>query len=128
MTKQEKIQEAYGEWFEEMKPWIDEDGWFNKNAFYQKKFGFNYEQIDILFSHYQDFMIPKSIFRLKDNNGWTKIESENDLPTDKTTQYSTCKDKKVFQSTINCGTVKHWFNIGKITHYQPIQKPREPLY
>ena len=32
---------------------------------------------------------------------WIKIESEKDLPTDKTTQYSTCKDKKVFQSTIN---------------------------
>ena len=25
---------------------------------------------------------------------WIKIESEKDLPTDKTTQYSTCKDKK----------------------------------
>ena len=57
---------------------------------------------------------------------WIKIESENDLPTDKTTQYSTCKDKKVFQSTINCGTVKHWFYIGKITHYQPFIKPNPP--
>ena len=57
---------------------------------------------------------------------WIKIESEKDLPTDKTTQYSTCKDKKVFQSTINCGTVKHWFYIGKITHYQPFIKPNPP--
>lgn len=32
MTKQEKIKEAYGEYFEEMKPWINENGWFDKNA------------------------------------------------------------------------------------------------
>ena len=62
------------------------------------------------------------------NNGWIRIESESDLPTDKTTQYSASKEKKVFQSTINCGTVKHWFNIGKITHYQPIEKPQPPIY
>ena len=30
----------------------------------------------------------------KDN--WIKIESEGDLPTDKNTQYSVSKDKKVF--------------------------------
>ena len=60
----------------------------------------------------------------KDN--WIKIESEGDLPTDKNTQYSVSKDKKVFQSTVNCGTVKHWFNINKITHYQKFVKPSAP--
>jgi len=72
-----------------------------------------------------------SAFHIKateDNNGWTKIETEDDLPKDKTTQYSTCRNKKVFQSTVNCSTVKYWFNEGKITHYQKIKKPLEPLY
>lgn len=71
---------------------------------------------------------PKSLQGIETNNNWTKIESESDLPKDKTTQYSVCKDKKVFQSTVNCGTVINWYNIGKISHYQPIKKPEPPLH
>ncbi len=127
MTKQEKIQEAYRECFEEMKPWIDEDGWFNKNAFYQKKFNFNYEQIDILFSHHQDFMIPKSIFRLKDNNGWKKIETKKDLPNDDEWYWVKKKTgEQIMSGYQRLVSNERWLN--EITHYQKIVKPQEPLY
>jgi hypothetical protein len=88
----------------------------------KNKIDFEYSEYDLIKWR------PKSLKGIENNNGWIKIETEADLPTDKTIQYSTCKDKKVFQSTVNCGTVKHWFNICKITHYQPIKKQEPPLF
>ncbi len=80
MTKQEKIQEAYGEYFEKMKPWIDEKGWFNKNAFYEEKFFFKYDDLNTAFHHKEDFMIPITIKELDSNKGWVKINNEDDFP------------------------------------------------
>lgn len=123
MTKQEKIQESYGKFYDEMKSWIDENGWFNKNAFYQKEFIFlKYEKIDLLFHHKGDFMIPISIKEIENNYGWIKIESESDLP--KTPDFYWCRD--------NNGAIHQIYyediTVGYSTHYQPIVKPREPLY
>jgi len=125
MTKKEKIQEAYGEYWELVKDVVSEHGWVNRDLL-------NIDDINDFHTesvfYVDDTLRPKSLQGIENNNGWVKIESEADLPIDKSTQYSTCKEDKVFQSTINCGTVKHWFNIGKITHYQPITKPLKPIY
>jgi hypothetical protein len=132
MTKQEKIQEAYGEWFEEMKPWIDEDGWFNKNAFYQKKFGFNYEKIDILFSHLGDFMIPKSILGITNNNGWTVLNSEDDLPKETDTYWFvsriTGKIMKDYFTADSKVSSFHNCQVKLYSYYQRIEKPQPPIY
>jgi len=129
MTKQEKIKEAYGECFEEMKPWINTDGWFDKNAFYNKVFSFNYEKIDILFSHCQDLMIPKSIREIENNNGWIKIESEGDLPKGRGTFWTFIEGKEVVMNTFNTfDDMEFTFDNGKVTHYQSLIKPNEPLY
>lgn len=109
----------------------DFDGWIDVNELEKNQLTneLNYKEYIDPNSDFKTMLCrPKTLKGIEDNNGWTKIESEDDLPTDKTTQYSACKDKKIFQSTVNCGTVKHWFNIGKITHYQPIKKQLEPLY
>lgn len=65
MTKEEKIQEAYGEYWDEMKLWINKDGWFDKNAFYNKNFFFKCKDLDMFFTHKGDFMIPKSLQGIK---------------------------------------------------------------
>ena len=122
MTKQEKIQEAYGEWFEEMKPWINIDGWFDKNAFYNKVFSFNYEKIDVLFSHCQDLMIPKSIREIDKNHGWVKI-GEDDLIHFEGDLWGLTKNKEVFFFSTD-----EFIEKGLLTHYQPIVKPGLPLY
>jgi len=128
MTKQEKIQEAYGDYFEQMKPWIEEEGWFNKNAFYQEEFKFKYQDLDMFFIHLGDFMIPKSIHGITGNNGWIKIESEEDFPKENG-DYFICVDG--VQPNNN---IMHLYQLishcrdGLISHYKPVIKPNEPIY
>jgi len=128
MTKEEKIQEAYGDYFEQMKPWIEEEGWFNKNAFYQEEFKFKYQDLDMFFIHLGDFMIPKSIHGITGNNGWIKIESEEDFPKENG-DYFICVDG--VQPNNN---IMHLYQLishcrdGLISHYKPVIKPNEPIY
>lgn len=127
MTKQEKIQEAYGEYFEEIKPWINENGWFDKNSFYKKIFSFNYGEIDVLFSHCKYLMTPKSIIGIENNNGWVNIESEADLPTIEYELYFVNGDNcSIHQCVYHEGIKDYW--LENLTHYQPIQKPQPPIY
>ena len=135
MTKQEKIQEAYGKFYDEMNLWIDENGWFNKNAFYQEEFKFKYQDLDMFFSHLGDFMIPESIIGITNNNGWIKIESEEDLPKNNGSYFTKtnyCKetierDYPIFTKSMSIEDERKWW-LENITHYQPIVKPNEPLY
>lgn len=68
----------------------------------------------------------------KNNNGWIKIESEDDLP-------KTRGDNDVFivdfnrNITVGCSKLlaikeirSYW--RATITHYQPIKKPKPPIY
>lgn len=131
MTKKEKIQEAYGKYFEEMKPWINENGWFDKNAFYQKEFGFNYEEIDILFSHLGDFMIPKSILGIANNNGWIVLNSEDDLPkTDKTIDlWFLTKTGHITINNWNSKFKHKTYGYLKVySHFRLITHPNLPIY
>ena len=71
----------------------------------------------------------------KENNGWIKIESEDDLPKEYgeyyfRTTYNTMitysgwyssSDKKFYDRN-------HYFEIIEVTHYQPIIKPKPPIY
>jgi hypothetical protein len=128
MKKEDKIKEAYGKYWEEMKPFIDEDGWFNKNAFYQKEFIF-YEKIGHLFTHKDDLMMPISIKGIEDNLGWIKIESENDLPKERGSFWTFIEGKEVVMNTFNTfDDMEFTFDNGHITHYKPLIKPNNPLY
>jgi len=127
MTKEEKIQEAYGEYYDEMKPWINKNGWFNKNAFYQKKFSFYYEQIDVLFVHWGDLMMPISIEGIENNNGWIKIESEDDLPKEDGFYWAVDSETKDIIDRYFDTKSYDYFNQFT-THYQPIEKPKPPLF
>lgn len=60
------------------------------------------------------------------NNGWIKIESEDDLPKiDFHTQYWLSDGKSTWIETI---TLNHKIGREKVTHYQPIIKPQPPIY
>lgn len=130
MTKKELVKNAYEQFYEYVENSVDENGWVKReehsgfmiNHFYLSN------NIKTKFIDKVEYWRPKTLKGIENNNGWILIRSEEDLPKDKNTQYSVCKCKKVFQSTVNCGTVRHWFNISKITHYQPITKPNAPLW
>jgi hypothetical protein len=71
---------------------------------------------------------PKSLRGIEHNNGWTNIESENDLPNKTETNFHVAKDERVFNSPVNYSTVKKWWYSNKITHYKMIKKPKPPLH
>lgn len=62
----------------------------------------------------------------KNNNGWIKIESEEDLPKDSYNYWIMQSDGRVQTIKDYEDNAKYW--CVKATHYQPINKPLKPLY
>lgn len=116
-TAEEIIREAYGEHYDKFKDSIDENGW-TEDAIY-------------------DFLVcewhpdkwgkarPKSLAGLENNNGWTKIEDIEKVPTEK------CWIYKEWSGDLFIGFFynEYGYNAHKdATHYQPIVKPKPPIY
>ena len=137
--KQKAIREAYGEHWDIVKPYVNEGGWCN----YKSLFGdmgnstgrlkrIDTEVLDHHHPIYCYFNRPKSLEGIQNNNGWTFIESEADLPieVDVFCHVSNLNDNKhrVHNSPVKRDTIKKWFKEGKVTHYKPIEKPNSPIY
>ena len=135
-AKQEAIKKAYGEHWERLNNFINEDGvfigdtdmisdeLFNEWAFIGSSKDINSEKL-ISGSR------PKSLKGIENNNSWIRIESEADLPKNDDDYWvmTNIKDDKVQQLSnlivIKCLNLEK--NI-KVTHYQPIEKPKPPIY
>lgn len=125
MTKQEAIKQAYGEHWNEVKDYVDENGYANLD------YSFTYEDIGLELQENGNWR-PKSIQGIETNNGWIKIESEKDLPTERDMNDTLVIDKNGIMETVSSNTLKwvysrnHWINY--YTHYQTIAKPKPPIY
>jgi len=135
MTKQEKIQEAYGDNWELVKDYIDKNGWVESGYFdintklirvVDNFQGEKETKYDLRNSNYVVWR-PKSLQGIENNNGWIKIESEEQI---KEFQNEFCwvvmnngeMDKGYIHSS------NYNFLLKSATHYQPIQKPQPPIY
>jgi hypothetical protein len=79
MTKQEKIQEAYGEHWEKVKYFVDKDGWFDAKSFYGQAIhkglvGLTMEISDPYDPKYCYWKRPVSLSGINNNNGWIKVD------------------------------------------------------
>lgn len=131
MNKEEKIKEAYGEYWDKMKLWINIDGWFNKNAFFNKNFFFKYDDLNLFFYHKEDFMIPISLKGIENNNGWIKIESENDLPDNIEGLWEVVRNgEQIFIELLKDNKQRLYKDFLKdgITHYKIKEKSQPPIY
>jgi hypothetical protein len=134
MDKQEAIKRAYGKYWKDYGHLADEDGFiFQSDLFFpdteMKKAGTEIEIKAVEHKHKWSNIKwrPKSLSGIENNNGWTKIESEDDLP--KTADRYYVKDKfredpyiAVFEEALK----EKWLEI--ITHYRSIEKPKPPIY
>lgn len=142
MTKQEKIEEAYGEYWERVKDYVDENGFiWQSNMFFPKT-----EMMDKIEIQVKSFpphgtckWRPKTIQGIESNHGWIKIESENDLPKENVGCFFLTKNKDCVTGRFFVNHFKGWtnvftidnifaFGIDCVTHYQPIVKPQPPIY
>lgn len=137
-AKQEAIKKAYGEFWETVKDYVDGNGWIKcKDIHYHKDLGLMRDQI-----HYIDngkewdnfeiisWRIP-TLNGIENNNGWIKIESENDIP--KNDMYV----RIVFNKKVNIAFLcnNEFYNPNKVkyykkevTHYKPIEESNLPIF
>lgn len=126
MTKQEKIRDAYKEVglpFPENI--IYDNGWSNiKPTQYQLL----YDKCDVLkLTNHVHKIRPKSLQGIEDNNGWIKIKSEDDLPKKGTNCHFILKNG-VCGVFVDIGDSEYLTLRNRGTHYQPIVKPKPPIY
>jgi len=130
MTKQEKIKEVYGEFYDKLKNEISENGYVFQGhllSLGSDTYEFISKKLDLVRN--VTSLMPKSLVGIHDNNGWIKIDSENDLPKENTNCHILYTDGSystdLFLTTTNQFRSNSW---KYITHYQPIVKPEPPIY
>ena len=136
MTKEEKIKEAWGY------AWDFIDGHVKENALHcgwvhKLNINIHFNELNIeLQQHYTDKWLyrPKSLQGIENNNGWIKIESEEDLPKDENiVEFWVYDDKEIVLAKFMYES-KRWYHDVNLnlrlfpTHYQPIEKPKPPIY
>ena len=136
-AKQKAIKNAYGEHWERLNNFINEDGvfigdtdmisdeLFNEWAFIGSSKDINSEKL-ISGSR------PKSLKGIENNNGWIRIESEADLPKEGM-HHSILLDCECINGYRNYDVIVFYevnskFRKKEISHYQPIEKPKPPIY
>lgn len=133
-TKQEVIQDAWGEHWEtvkdkiKFKSWLDDDDieseellkWVNENCY---------------LAHIPDRLWrPKKLQNLESNNGWTIINSEKDLPKNEDIiDFWVYEDEEIVSAQFMHES-KRWYSDVDLsmrlypTQYQPNVKPNLPIH
>ena len=136
-AKKEAIKKGYGNYYETFKEEIDENGWIGLSRYgfeedWCKEEKFDKMTYEIFFEDsFEDemrFFRPKSLEGIDNNNGWIRIESEDDLPKVQDSFYVCFKNGEIIQRYFipnNKHSKEDWRNI---THWQPIEKPKPPIY
>jgi len=139
-SKQEVIQEAWLKYGIPYSPeYINENGYMIRKAFVSdiidevrikieyKNEGFTEFEFENKFGNYR----PLCLKGIETNNGWTRIESEEDLPKENGTYYVMTKDGMKSLYWMNgMGkryNVKKWMEY-KPTHYLLEVVPKPPIY
>lgn len=125
--KQQVIANGYGEYWELLKDYINEDGWIWDGKIPYPEF-FKTDNLDIKTGAYEELLYrPKSLQGIENNNWWIAIESEDDLPKESCRIWVKLKDLE--ESEICHFTNAFFTPIHKTcTHYQLITPPSKPHY
>ena len=131
--KQEAIKNAYGEYWEQLTTETKQiallnNGWLHYNLITDDT-GTLLNCIEM--ERDIDYYRPKSLQGIENNNGWIKIESEKDLP--KVSGLYFGKDYEFGTDMMYFDfETKKWEDsngyLQNVTHYQPIKKPKPPIY
>ncbi|WP_395762364.1 hypothetical protein ACH34C_07100 [Elizabethkingia anophelis] len=144
-NKQQAIKAAYGEHWEKVKNYVEDNGWielYSYNCYtdtvytdltedlpFLKELGYERKYFNNGHTHY---VRPKSLFGIETNRGWTRIESEEDLPKDRNIE-----DLLIFTETgeilvasskylSDAEIIRYW--IKTVSHWQKFVKPNPPIF
>lgn len=132
MSKEEKIKQAFGKSWNKLTDsmqehilkvhhWVDRSQ--NRMNLSPEDLGFN-EQTEC--EVHCEFWRPIQLKGIETNEGWIKIESEEELPKESWNYWIMQSDNRV-QTMKEYDDNKKYYNIIA-THYQPIVKPKPPIY
>lgn len=128
--KQEAIKKAYGEYWDKVKDYDYDNGWLSTKIISPIDLEYSWNDIEtkecsinvenVLFR-------PKSLQGIENNNGWIRIESENDLPKEKCRIWVKEKDSTIIDI---CYFTSSFFTPihQTCTHYMLLDKPNPPIY
>lgn len=122
MKKEEKIKEAWGDMFPKMG--VNKEGW-SLGIFNLETINKDFFDTSVYLNGYK--VRPKSLQVIETNNGWIKIESENDLPKKGSNCHFILKNgfSGIF---VDLDDSEYLTLRNRGTHYQPIEKPLKPIY
>jgi len=130
--KQQAIIEAYQALGMKVPKDCNENGWSDDSNF--KNVGEEFYETEI---HYEFLLArPTPLEGIESNNGWTRIiEDGSNLPKDNSPIYCMFEDLEGYQlvqpsiEDDEYHGSDGWMYRGRhITHYQPIVKPKPPIY
>ncbi|MCT4261603.1 hypothetical protein HZP32_05695 [Elizabethkingia anophelis] len=147
-NKQQAIKAAYGEYYKDYRRFIDENGFiYQSDLFFpetgMKKDGVEAEIISVEKKHKWSNIKwrPMSLQGLENNRGWTRIESEEDMPKDKTIDViinDECYQGYIYEgqgglfccveNRYNSTEIAEIIEASSVTHYQPIETPKPPIF
>lgn len=127
MTKQEAIKNAYGDAWEKVAEYVDDNGWIGRDSVCPSDFNFGYPDDDIHIKtpafERDYFWRPKALSGIEDNNGWIKIEDRE--PEDGLDiEYCYFGSPQVGSQKFLPDSIDTY----AITHWKPYVEPKPPLY
>lgn len=130
MTKQEKIQEAYGNRYDKYLP--DEYGWSTKIV-YEWNEVIDGDFVTRAVGHGMYKVRPSSLQGIEDNNGWKIIKNGNSitLPEYKKGdlyEVYNMKTDSSYPCRFTAKGVKELFDCHNITHYRFLEISKKPIY
>lgn len=120
--KLKAIQEAYGEYYIHS----DINGWIRFGMYCPTDLGVEeYEEIEEL-----GVWRPKSLSGIENNLGWIRIEEDgSNLPNgNDADDFWICNENGLFDFFSYPEQIERKFRNGTVTHYQPVIKPKPPIY
>ncbi|WP_407533795.1 hypothetical protein [Elizabethkingia miricola] len=136
--KQQAIKAAYGEHWDKVKDYVNKNGWCDFKSVFgdigngKGLEGIELETMDNYDPKYCYWKRPKSLSGIENNRGWTRIESEEDIPDNNELYNSGLLDGDgVFHQKEKRHapkTLKWLFQRKLISHYRKVDPVPPPIF
>jgi len=142
MTITEAIEAAYGEDWDKVKNYVDANGWFNCRTrkpieidMMMKDFNKYELKQELINGQIETYLRPTLLKGIENNNGWISVNDK--MPTEIGMYFIVNNEGEVtielaikITEYYNHKVFYHieFMNNDKITHWQPIIKPKPPIY
>jgi len=143
--KQQAIQEAYGDKYKRLSPFIDKEGYCIMYDDKGEKISPNFNELGFTQEYVQEHLCsglfangllqwrPKSLSGLQNNNGWTRIEQYGSNLPAKFGKYQPGllgEDGTwtQFSEIMDMDELIEYACAGQITHYRPVVEHPKPVY